>query len=223
MTKNNEKTTLKFMVISAIAMIMVFGAVAPAIIPAYASHNEPAFDVTIDKQTDCADAFLFTQLDCTVWITNDGTDQTIIVETIPAGMELDSAIDEDAGKEDCTVAVSNAKGKANSNGKAKGHGTTKITCVLDSGENIHFDITSNDNPAGKQRPTSCGEGDDFEVNGGVDAFATNGDGTLKLVQLHLGDGTPVDGDGNVVTEGDFLVPILVDSTPEVFVDVTCPV
>jgi hypothetical protein len=223
MTKNSEITSLKFTVISAIAMIMVFGAVAPSIIPASASHDEPVFDVTITKEVDCEDAVQFVQLDCTVWITNDGTDQTIIVETIPAGMELASAIDEDVGKEDCTVAASNANGKANSQGKSKGVGSTKVTCVLDAGEDIHFDIESRETKSGKQKPTSCGEGDDFEVNGGVDAYATDGAGNLLLVQLHDEFGNPIDGDGNPVNEGEFLVPILVDSTDPVFVDVECPI
>jgi len=225
MTKNNEKTTLKFTVISAIAMIMVFGAVAPAIISAYASHDEPAFDVTIDKQTTCDPAVLFTQLDCEVWITNTGADETIIVETIPAGMEvIDGSITTAEGA-DCTIESSNKNGKAHSNGKAQGHGSTKITCVLEGGvsDDIHFEIESNSNPADKQRPTSCGEGDDFEVNGGVDAFATDGAGNLLLVQLHDGNGNPIDGDGNPVAEGEFLVPILVDFTDPVFVPVSCPV
>jgi len=226
MTKNSEKTSLKFMMISAIAMIMVFGAAAPAIIPANASHDEPAFDITINKVTQCDGAFLHVQLDCRVWITNTGADETIIVETIPAGMDVvDVTITTFLGA-DCTIEKASKRGDTNRSGnsKAKNNSATKITCVLQGGnDDIHFDIESNTNNGNKQRPTSCGEGDDLEVNGGVSAFATNGDGTLKLVQLHLGDGTPVDGDGNVVTEGDFLVPILVDSTPEVFVDVSCDV
>ncbi len=225
MTKNNKKTSLKFMVISAIAMIMVFGAAAPAIIPANASHAEPDFDITITKETDCADAFLHVQLDCEVWITNTGTDQTIIVETIPATMDVNGPIATSAGL-DCTIEQASKGGdnRRNANSQAKNNSAKKITCVLQGdGDDIHFTISSNTNNGGKQRPTSCGLGDDLEVNGGVAAFATNGDGTLKLVQKHDVDGTPVDGDGNVVPEGDFLIPILVTSTDQVFVDVSCDV
>jgi hypothetical protein len=223
MTKNSEKTSLKFMVISAIALIMVFGAAAPAIIPAYASHDE-TFDITIDKVTNCSDAVLFVQLNCSVWITNTGTDPTIIVETIPAGMDVDD-VDNDGHTGVCTVDKA-SKGGDNSrsgNSKGKNNSATKVVCELLPGESVHIEISSNMNNGNKQRPTSCGAGDDFEVNGGVDAFAGDGSGNLILVQLHLEDGTPVDGDGNVVSEGDFLVPILVTSTPEVFVDVACPV
>jgi len=224
MTKNSEKTSLKFMVISAIALIMVFGAAAPAIIPAYASHDEPAFDITIDKVTDCPDAFLFVQLDCTVWITNTGADPTIIVETIPAGMHVDS-VDDTGLAGDCTVDKA-SKGGDNSrsaNSKGKNNSATKVVCELLPDEVVHLEISSNMNNGNKQRPTSCGAGDDLEVNGGVDAFAGDGSGNLILVQLHDGNGNPIDGDGNPVADGTFLVSILVDSTPEVFVDVACPV
>ncbi len=226
MTKNSEKTSLKFMVISAIALIMVFGAAAPAIIPANASHDEPPFDITITKETDCPDAVLFVQLDCTVWITNDGTVPTIIVETIPAGMDV-GPVDDTEHTGVCTVDKA-SKGGDNSrsskgNSKGKNNSATKVVCELLAGEVVHLEISSNMNNGNKQRPTSCGAGDDLEVNGGVDAFAGDGAGNLILVQLHDADGNPIDGDGNPVADGTFLVPILVDSTPEVFVDVACPV
>jgi len=226
MTKNSEKTSLKFMVISAIALIMVFGAAAPAIVPANATDDEPDFDISINKMTTCADAFLYQQLDCEIWITNNGDDETIIVETIPASMDVvDETITTFEGAE-CTIEKASKGGdnKRNASSQAKNNSATKITCVLQGdGDDIHFDIESNTNNGNKQRPTSCGAENDFEVNGGVDAFATDGAGNLLLVQLHDGGGNPIDGDGNAVAEGEFLVPILVDSTDPVFVPVSCPV
>lgn len=215
MTTSEIKTS-KFMVIPVLAAIMVFGAIAPSIIPASASHDEGPFDVEIIKDVVCDDAVQKEQLNCSVSISRTGADQVIIVETIPAGMEY---VEDSLIGDDCTIEASNANGKTN--GKSKGVGSTKITCLWDADESISFEIESRETKNGKWfKPTSCGE-DAFEVNGGVDAFATDGEGNLLLVQLHDEDGNPIDGDGNPVEEGEYLVPVIAFSTEPVYVDVEC--
>jgi len=170
---------------------------------ASANHAE-GLTGNIEKINNCPDPMTVnTDTQCTITITYTG-DNAILKDTVPAGWDVTLVTD------GCTVEPSNANGKANSNGKSKGVGSTKIICPVVDADTIDIEIdtrmTKNDK---HQKPTSCGEAV-FEVNGGAVALADiDQDGIPDLFPEHddLGDPT-----------GNFVTLELASADPE-FVDV----
>jgi hypothetical protein len=118
---------------------------------------------------DCVDGLDIandTASSCDLWINYTGTEAGIMVDTIPAHLNVTSVSAE------CDMEFSNANGKDKSGKKSRVTSATIVTCELEEGDEVHIETITRESPStvkntnklDKFSPTSCGL---FEVNGGI--------------------------------------------------------
>jgi hypothetical protein len=126
-------------------------------------------------KVDCVDGLDIandTASSCNLWITYNGTESGIMVDTIPAHLNVIDVTS--TNSEECLVEFSNANGKEKSNKNPRVTSATIVTCELDEDDEVHIETLTraspsngkgnNQNKLDKYSPTGCGL---FEVNGGI--------------------------------------------------------